>query len=180
VTQSDFAPLNRDGCCVAAVARKAHHGVGRFVNPWPSFVEHGLSAAPKMLRDYDRSRCGPVEMPVVAVDFAATAAGALAAGPGAMAVTWLGHATTLVQFSGGGAVLTDPILSERCSPISFVGPKRFTAAPVAAGALPRLDAIVLSHNHYDHTCTRTVGAIAAGACLARVRALRALACDCLS
>jgi L-ascorbate metabolism protein UlaG (beta-lactamase superfamily) len=64
-------------------------------------------------------------------------------------VTWLGHSTTLVEIDGY-RVLTDPVWSERISPVSFMGPRRFHAAPVEVARLPPLDAIVISHDHYDH------------------------------
>lgn len=64
-------------------------------------------------------------------------------------VTWLGHSTTLVEIDGY-RVLTDPVWSDRISPVSFVGPKRFHAAPAAIAELPSLDAILISHDHFDH------------------------------
>jgi N-acyl-phosphatidylethanolamine-hydrolysing phospholipase D len=64
-------------------------------------------------------------------------------------VTWIGHATTLVQ-CGGLNVLTDPVFSERASPLSFAGPKRAQPPGVAMADLPPIDVIVISHNHYDH------------------------------
>jgi L-ascorbate metabolism protein UlaG (beta-lactamase superfamily) len=75
-------------------------------------------------------------------------------------VTWLGHSTTLVEIDGA-TVLTDPVWSERASPSTWVGPKRFHAPPLALAALPRLDAVVISHEHYDHLDEATVRALAA-------------------
>lgn len=66
-----------------------------------------------------------------------------------MRVTWIGHATVLVQ-TGGLNILTDPIWSKRASPFSFIGPKRVRAPGVAFEDLPKIDLILLSHNHYDH------------------------------
>lgn len=66
-----------------------------------------------------------------------------------MSATWLGHATVLLN-SAGVRVLTDPIFSERASPLSWLGPKRLTALPIAPKKLPFVDAVVISHNHYDH------------------------------
>lgn len=67
----------------------------------------------------------------------------------AMKVTWIGHATVLIQ-SGGLNILTDPIWSERASPFSFAGPKRVRAPGVRFKDLPRIDLVLVSHNHYDH------------------------------
>ena len=65
------------------------------------------------------------------------------------AVTWIGHATALVQ-AGGLNLLTDPIFSDRASPVSFVGPRRAQPPGVALSQLPHIDVVLVSHNHYDH------------------------------
>ena len=66
-----------------------------------------------------------------------------------MRVTWIGHATVLIQTQGLN-ILTDPIWSDRASPFSFVGPRRVRAPGVRFEDLPKIDLIVVSHNHYDH------------------------------
>jgi L-ascorbate metabolism protein UlaG (beta-lactamase superfamily) len=66
-----------------------------------------------------------------------------------MLVTWIGHATVLVQTQGIN-ILTDPIWSERASPFSFVGPKRVRAPGIRFEDLPKIDLVLVSHNHYDH------------------------------
>ena len=63
--------------------------------------------------------------------------------------TIVGHASVLIQ-SGGLNVLTDPIWSDRASPLPFIGPRRVAAPGIAFDALPRIDAVLVSHNHYDH------------------------------
>jgi L-ascorbate metabolism protein UlaG (beta-lactamase superfamily) len=63
--------------------------------------------------------------------------------------TWLGHSTVLLEVDGA-RVLTDPVWGERASPVSFAGPKRFQPVPIALSALPELDAVIVSHDHYDH------------------------------
>lgn len=63
--------------------------------------------------------------------------------------TWIGHATVLVQ-SGGLNILTDPVFSERASPLAFVGPRRVQPPGIALTELPPIDVVVISHNHYDH------------------------------
>ena len=79
--------------------------------------------------------------------------------PKAAQVTWIGHASTLIQM-GGFNVLTDPHFSERASPVQFAGPKRFQAPGLALAQLPRIDAVVISHNHYDHLDLQRVRALA--------------------
>jgi L-ascorbate metabolism protein UlaG (beta-lactamase superfamily) len=63
--------------------------------------------------------------------------------------TWLGHSTVLLEIDGA-RVLTDPVWGERASPVRFAGPKRFQPVPVPLAALPPLDVVVISHDHYDH------------------------------
>lgn len=70
-------------------------------------------------------------------------------------VTWLGHSAFLVQRSGVN-VLTDPVFSERASPVSFAGPRRYTPLPLKASELPKIHAVIISHNHYDHLDVDTI------------------------
>src|SRR5471032_1875039 len=76
------------------------------------------------------------------------------------AVTWIGHATALVQASGL-SVLTDPIFSRRASPVQFLGPARAQKPGIALPDLPHIDVVVISHNHYDHLDKSSVRALAA-------------------
>jgi N-acyl-phosphatidylethanolamine-hydrolysing phospholipase D len=71
------------------------------------------------------------------------------AAPAVPSATWIGHATVLVQ-SGGLNILTDPVFSERASPLAFVGPRRAQPPGIALADLPPIDVVVISHNHYDH------------------------------
>ncbi|MEN3365072.1 MAG: N-acyl-phosphatidylethanolamine-hydrolyzing phospholipase [Burkholderiales bacterium] len=66
------------------------------------------------------------------------------------AVTWIGHATFLLQMGNGVNILTDPVFTDRASPLSFAGPKRHQPPGLAMSELPRIDAILLTHSHYDH------------------------------
>lgn len=74
-------------------------------------------------------------------------------------VTWLGHSTVLLEIDGF-RVLTDPVFGLRASPVSFAGPKRFHPTPATIHELPDLDAVLLSHDHYDHLCASTMRALA--------------------
>ena len=74
-------------------------------------------------------------------------------------ITWLGHSSTLVEIDGK-RVLTDPMWSDRASPSSVVGPQRFHPPPIAFADLPPIDAVVVSHDHYDHLDMETIQALA--------------------
>lgn len=74
-------------------------------------------------------------------------------------ITWLGHSSVLIDLDGR-LLLTDPVFGPRSGPLSWVGPKRFHPVPVAAHELPPLDAILISHDHYDHLDYPTVCALA--------------------
>ena len=76
-------------------------------------------------------------------------------GPDELRVTFVNHATVLIQFDGVN-VLTDPIWSDRTSPVSFAGPRRRQAPGIRLEDLPPLDAVLISHNHYDHMDTPTL------------------------
>jgi len=77
----------------------------------------------------------------------------------ALQVTWLGHSTVLIEIDGL-RLLTDPVLSERASPLSFAGPKRFTPPALTVAQLPPIDAVILSHDHFDHLDRDTIRALA--------------------
>jgi L-ascorbate metabolism protein UlaG (beta-lactamase superfamily) len=68
---------------------------------------------------------------------------------GSLIITPVGHATFLIQMDGVN-ILTDPIWSERCSPLSWVGPKRYREPGIRFEDLPPVDVVLISHNHYDH------------------------------
>ncbi|MEM7436754.1 MAG: MBL fold metallo-hydrolase [Myxococcota bacterium] len=80
-------------------------------------------------------------------------------GSNAATVTWVGHATLLVQMDGV-TFLTDPTWSETASPVSFAGPRRFVPPGLAMDDLPKIDFVVVSHNHYDHLDLATLAALA--------------------
>jgi N-acyl-phosphatidylethanolamine-hydrolysing phospholipase D len=76
-------------------------------------------------------------------------------------LTWIGHATFLINI-GGKNVLTDPVWSERASPVSFAGPRRWAPPGLPLESLPPIDLVLVSHNHYDHLDDSTVRRLAAG------------------
>jgi L-ascorbate metabolism protein UlaG (beta-lactamase superfamily) len=70
-------------------------------------------------------------------------------------VTWLGHSSVLLEIDGA-RILTDPVWSNRISPVAWAGPKRFFAPPLPLDELPELDVVVISHDHYDHLDRDTI------------------------
>ena len=70
-------------------------------------------------------------------------------------ITLIGHSSLLIEIDGK-RILTDPVWSERVSFLSFIGPKRFFEAPLSLNELPPLDAVLLSHDHYDHLDKGTI------------------------
>ncbi len=73
--------------------------------------------------------------------------------------TWLGHASALIQ-TPGTALVIDPVFSDRVSPLAFAGPGRFVALPLDPADLPRLDSVLITHDHYDHLDTASVRLLA--------------------
>ncbi len=73
-------------------------------------------------------------------------------------VTFVNHATLLIQIDGRN-ILTDPIWSDRCSPVSFAGPKRHRPPGIRFDDLPKIDVVLVSHNHYDHLDIPTLRAL---------------------
>ncbi|WP_374684258.1 MBL fold metallo-hydrolase [Streptomyces sp. ODS05-4] len=92
--------------------------------------------------------------PTTLADLARPAAGGLRA-------TWLGHSSVLVEIDGR-RVLFDPVWGERCSPFPFAGPRRLHPVPLPLAALGPVDAVVISHDHYDHLDLPTIRALAGG------------------
>lgn len=75
--------------------------------------------------------------------------------PGTLGVTWVGHSSFLVQL-GPVNILTDPMWSNRASPVQWAGPKRLSPPGFPSEQLPPIDLVIQSHNHYDHLDDRTV------------------------
>ncbi|MBI1944110.1 MAG: MBL fold metallo-hydrolase [Deltaproteobacteria bacterium] len=131
----------------------AFHNTDRTRSP---SVKNGLSVMGEFLfKREGRSPSSPLPL------FGATAA-TLRQAPSALRVTWLGHSTVLIEIDGV-RLLTDPVWGERASPFTLVGPKRFHPPPLPLAELPPVDAVLLTHDHYDHLCASTVRALAAGA-----------------
>ncbi len=136
-----------------ASAIPGHHTTGRFRNNYPT----GWGRASFWRWQYERWVNGVAQPPPGGWHFPSDQPdGAFLRGNRQQAtLTWLGHATFLLQIAGLN-ILTDPHLSARASPFRSVGPRRWMPAPLACHELPHIDLVLLSHNHYDHLDAWTV------------------------
>jgi N-acyl-phosphatidylethanolamine-hydrolysing phospholipase D len=133
-----------------------------FKNPWP----HEAHRLIEILRW--KLRWGPQETPELPdapqtpAAWRAVSREEIASPPEAgWRVTWLGHASFLLQ-GGGCSLLVDPVFSNYCSPLPFPSLRRKVPPPCAIGDLPRIDAILLTHGHYDHLDLPTLRRIGKG------------------
>lgn len=139
---------NRQRILPAAI-RSPHFTADGFRNTEPSHVLSGRDAIklfPALLTRGDGGH-PPGAIPLISAVPSAQAA--------ELGVTWLGHATALIELDGH-YVLADPVWGNRVSPSEKVGPARMHAVPIGLSDLPVLDAIVISHDHYDHLDLPTV------------------------
>lgn len=140
----------------------AHHlAGGRFTNPYLDLSRRGFLHYLKMRyfsgEKYADYQGNADKVPLVAPDLEQINR----PDPEQLQITWIGHATMLVQHRGIN-LLTDPIFSLRASPLSFAGPKRVNPPALTIEQLPRIDYVVISHNHYDHLDCATVQRLGAG------------------
>ena len=124
---------------------------GSFCNPWPHSAPHGWRDVLKWMaqRFTTRRAATPPRG-----SFATAAPAVLdprgeRGERGELRATWVGHSTVLLQM-GGLNLLTDPIFSQRASPVQWAGPRRVMDPGLSIDDLPPLDAVLISHNHYDH------------------------------
>ncbi len=126
---------------------------GHFVNPqpmWNDMIGAFTSALTSTNDDASPSAAVPVQHPTAQSLHELPASG--------LRITWFGHSSTLVELDGV-RVLTDPIWSDRPSPISSLGPRRWFAPLIALDSLPPIDAVVISHDHFDHLDQATIVAM---------------------
>jgi L-ascorbate metabolism protein UlaG (beta-lactamase superfamily) len=130
-----------------------HYRDGRFVNLQPETPTDLAAIGDYLARQFSGSemREPPAPLPVLAVDKAALAAPPTATG---LRAFWIGHASVYIEIDGL-RLLLDPVFAERASPLP-VGPTRFHPPPIALADLPPIDAVLISHDHYDHLDMDTV------------------------
>lgn len=134
--------------------RPAHHAAEGFQNPYVGPIEKSPFTFLRMKyfgdEEFADHSLEADLMPIIPGDLGRIQ------GPGDQPqITWIGHSTFLIQYKGI-SVLTDPIMSDRASPISFAGPKRLVALPIEQSQLPDIDYVIISHSHYDHLDSETI------------------------
>ena len=154
------------GARLARIQRSPNYRDGAFRNPDATSLGLEGGTWPMLQRWIfgKEQRVPPGPVPIVRLGAAAFA---MAPASGLRA-TWLGHSTVLVEIDGS-RVLFDPVWARRASPSTLVGPRRFHEPPLSLDSLPPLDAILASHDHYDHLDRGVVRAIARSAAQARAR-----------
>jgi L-ascorbate metabolism protein UlaG (beta-lactamase superfamily) len=151
LSQPQFgAPL--EGARLARAQANPQFRDGRFVNLEPE-APSTTSLVDYALRQFsgEEVREPPAPVPVLAVDRQALPAAPPASG---LRAFWIGHASTYVEIDGL-RILLDPVFAERVSPLP-IGPRRFHPPPIALADLPPIDAVLISHDHYDHLDMDTV------------------------
>ncbi len=150
------AALGATPAAIRAVAsRSPHYRDGVFHNADPTpILRLNREEQRFVLRQLIFGRAA--SRPPASIPLATPKAGGSSA---ALAVSWLGHATALLEIDGY-RVLTDPVWSERCSPSDVIGPERLHPPPVRLDTLPAVDAVVISHDHYDHLDIDTISTLA--------------------
>jgi L-ascorbate metabolism protein UlaG (beta-lactamase superfamily) len=146
--------------------------IGRkFQNPVPTTAGGArviLKAIPMLLRNTEE------RVPKRALGPFRTDPSAFASAPASgLRITWFGHSSLLVEIDGV-RVLIDPVWDQRPSPVQWFGPKRFFAPTLALQDLPRIDAILISHDHFDHLGAGTVRQLASLPAMANARWITSL------
>lgn len=121
---------------------------GRFFNPWPDSEPRNFGDVVR----WNRERRGQPRSPTPPRGSFPTAKPDIARPRGRAngpTATWIGHSTVLLQLDGLN-VLTDPMFSQRASPVQWAGPRRVMDPALAIHELPPIDVVLLSHSHYDH------------------------------
>ncbi len=154
-----------------AALHRANKQGKKFENPVPTSVG-GFGMLPKILKLYvankeervPRQPLGPFRTDARVFEHSPASG---------LRITWMGHSSLLIEIDGL-RVLVDPVWDERASPTSFMGPKRFFEPPLPLSALPPLDVVLISHDHYDHLGAQTIRNLSKLACVSKARWITSL------
>ena len=143
-----------EGERLARMQRSPQWKDGHFVNPQPLDNDYVRSFTGLLeASDHTSPEGGVPAQPLDPAQFAAAPSTGLR-------VTWLGHAALLFEIDGH-RVLTDPVWSTRASPFTWLGPTRWYTPSIELSKLPKLDAVLISHDHYDHLDYPTIVSLSA-------------------
>ncbi len=155
VVVTGCAPFGKSagGARLEAMKLSPQYEDGKFVNPQPMYTNK-LDGIWRIMTSGEAERTPEAPIPVASISpwrYSHKPSSGLR-------ITWLGHSTILIEIDGL-TILTDPVWGERTSPYSWVGPKRWYPPPIALEDLPPLDAVIISHDHYDHLDYSTIVAM---------------------
>ncbi|MCP4633527.1 MAG: MBL fold metallo-hydrolase [candidate division Zixibacteria bacterium] len=137
-----------DGVWLERAKQSSHFNGEKFVNSVPTDLKFGYKEYKNMLSKWfsgNEIREPQKDIKVDHLD--SNAFESLSADD--VNIVWLGHSSILLGIEGKN-ILIDPVWSDRCSPFSIIGPKRFFPVPIELGKLPHIDAVLISHDHFDH------------------------------
>jgi N-acyl-phosphatidylethanolamine-hydrolysing phospholipase D len=142
---------------VPSILRSVRDEHGRFALPWPleGDATRGFRDLMRWRRERARNGGVPPRPPPDAFETARPDVAASRNAVDELRITWIGHATFLIQLAGL-TILTDPVWSRRASPVGWLGPSRLVPPGLGFDSLPPVDVVILSHDHYDHLDSRTV------------------------
>ncbi|WP_405997390.1 MBL fold metallo-hydrolase [Streptomyces sp. NBC_00829] len=142
------------------IQRSPNFADGVFQNPVGARTRPSGGSMIEFAKIYFRKEARARRSPIGRVPVHPTTLADLAKPPATgLRLTWMGHSSVLAEIDGR-RVLFDPVWGSRCSPFSFVGPKRLHPVPVPLASLGPVDVVVISHDHYDHLDLPTIRALA--------------------
>ena len=138
-----------NGDRLALMVPSDHFKDGKFYNPLATPIQESFWGSVVSFWKFafsDNNRVPSHPLPYVKTDPASIGN----TSPGILRVTWLGHSTVILEMDGQ-VIMTDPVFGKRASPLPFAGPRQFNdKLPLDVGDLPPIQAVVISHDHYDH------------------------------
>ena len=138
-----------NGARLARITRSPEWRVDRFVNSEPMWNDNR-----RVVQEIFRGSADDTPRTPVVVFAGAAGQYAVPAASG-LRVTWFGHSSSLIEIDGV-TILTDPIWSTRTSPVTWIGPTRWFPPILSLAQLPQIDAVLISHDHYDHLDRATI------------------------
>ncbi|MCP4606475.1 MAG: hypothetical protein GY847_39205 [Proteobacteria bacterium] len=142
------------GAHLARIEQSPNYRDGKFRNLAVTPLAMSIKDTFTSMTDFFKG--GPGRVPEDPIPSVALDLGVFQRKSDTLAVTWLGHSTVLIEIAGK-IILADPMFGKRPSPVSFAGPKAFAyTEPFTLSGLPEVDAVIISHDHYDHLDYQTI------------------------